>query len=655
MTIIVGITTAGIIVAEASPAAARLVGNVIADIITTGAVNLDRGLEAVDLGTSIQNSIAGNPTEAANILASTLVGAAVSIIVTDSAVTAAAIEVAALAAGVVLSPAIVTATVVVAGIAAGYAAGKYAEWWFKEHQKTGEIVNPDGTPYKLPPHPAGDANRNGIPDIHESGIDPRTKTAADAAKATLPPRRDPLTLDLDNDGLETTAIAATNPILFDHDGDGIKNGTGWVSSDDGFLVLDKNGNGSIDSGRELFGDNTIKSNGQTATDGFDALADLDSIANGGNADGRISSADAQFANLRIWRDLNQDGISQSNELFTLSSQNIASINVTKTANSQTLANGNQIADLGSFTRTDGSTGTAGAVTGNLADINLASDTFHRTFPNVLDTTSVATLPDMQGSGAVRDLREAATQSITLQSLLTQFSAATTRAGQMALIDQLLDAWADTGGMAESLDDRAAAATYTLTNGVTVPYVVIYDRFGTVVRSFEVVGGQTSGGTGGGGGSSGGSFTGRDVDNPTLTQAFRDTIAAWTQKLHIIESFNGSYFFGLPNSSQTQGAVTGMTSTSSNTSGGSMSVITAIPITISYEQAQLDLLQQSYDAIRSSVYQALLLQTRLKPLLDQINLVIDASGISLDFSQVNATFETKIGQNAANDEEWRMVA
>ena len=199
----------------------------------------------------------------------------------------------------------------------------------------------------------GDANINNIPDIHES-INPETKSWWERAKDFIP-RLDPLTFDLDGDGLETTGVAATNPILFDHDGDGIKNGTGWVSSDDGFLVLDKNGNGSIDSGRELFGDNTIKSNGQLATDGFDALADLDSIANGGNTDGMISSADAQFANLRVWRDLNQDGISQSNELFTLSSQNIASINVTKTANSQTLANGNQIADLGTFTRTDGST------------------------------------------------------------------------------------------------------------------------------------------------------------------------------------------------------------------------------------------------------------------------------------------------------------
>src|SRR5665647_3061083 len=82
------------------------------------------------------------------------------------------------------------------------------------------------------------------------------------------------------------------------------------------IGLDKNGNGTIDNGRELFGDAMIKSNGQLATDGFDALRDLDS-----NADGKINSSDSQFANLRLWRDLNQDGISQSNELFTLGSQN----------------------------------------------------------------------------------------------------------------------------------------------------------------------------------------------------------------------------------------------------------------------------------------------------------------------------------------------
>jgi hypothetical protein len=68
------------------------------------------------------------------------------------------------------------------------------------------------------------------------------------------PRRDPLILDLDGDGIETVGVDPNNPILFDHDGDGVKNGTGWVLPDDGFLVLDRNGNGVIDNGTELFGE-----------------------------------------------------------------------------------------------------------------------------------------------------------------------------------------------------------------------------------------------------------------------------------------------------------------------------------------------------------------------------------------------------------------
>lgn len=101
-------------------------------------------------------------------------------------------------------------------------------------------------------------------------------------------QRDPLVLDLDGDGLELTA--ASGNVLFDHNADGIKTGTGWAGADDGLLVRDLNGNGSIDSGRELFGVDTVKRNGQLATQGFDALADLDS-----NGDGQITSADAAWA------------------------------------------------------------------------------------------------------------------------------------------------------------------------------------------------------------------------------------------------------------------------------------------------------------------------------------------------------------------------
>ncbi len=280
-----------------------------------------------------------------------------------------------------------------------------------------------------------------------SGLDSTTRDLFNTA--TITRRADPLTLDLDGDGLETVGVSTTAPILFDHDGDGVKTSTGWVKSDDALLVRDINGNGLIDNGRELFGDSTIKSNGQRATDGFDALKNLDS-----NLDGIISNLDTQFANLRLWRDFNQDGISQSSELFTLTSQNIASINVASTSHSNTLTNGNQIADLGTFVRTNGTTGAVGEVTGNLADINLAQDTFKSQFTDHIPlTTQAQTLPDnqatpdfvtgwllrrrltrvatlsvsgrsqLQGAGQVRQLREAASLSPTLANLLVSFVAA----------------------------------------------------------------------------------------------------------------------------------------------------------------------------------------------------------------------------------------
>ncbi|WP_434150627.1 hypothetical protein ACR2R6_03800 [Methylocaldum gracile subsp. desertum] len=88
-----------------------------------------------------------------------------------------------------------------------------------------------------------------------------------AARGWVQPYYDPLALDLDGDGIETVGVAGSGTVLFDHDGDGLKQGTGWVKSDDGLLVLDRNGNGVIDNGAELFGVDTVLSDGQKATDG----------------------------------------------------------------------------------------------------------------------------------------------------------------------------------------------------------------------------------------------------------------------------------------------------------------------------------------------------------------------------------------------------
>ena len=288
-----------------------------------------------------------------------------------------------------------------------------------------------------------------------------TNTAFAASQTVAPARRDPLILDLDGDGLETTGINTAAPILFDHDGDGVKTATGWVKPDDAVLVLDRNGNGTIDSGKELFGDATPLSAGGNAADGFAALAQEDS-----NGDGQVNASDTNFTNLRLWRDLNQDGISQTGELFTLASQGITALKVAKTSNSTFLANGNQIADLGGFVRSDGSNGTLGAVE-QLADVNLASNPFYSEFTDhILLTEAAQTMADMQGAGQVRNLREAASlptsQGNALATALTAFSAATTRSDQMAQLDSLLKTWAETSSMATTASGAFAGVNLSVT-------------------------------------------------------------------------------------------------------------------------------------------------------------------------------------------------
>jgi hypothetical protein len=176
------------------------------------------------------------------------------------------------------------------------------------------------------------------------------------------PRRDPLVLDLDGDGIETVGVNATTHILFDHNNDGIATGTGWVKGEDGLLVLDRNGNGVIDNGSELFGDSTTV-NGIKATDGFSALRAEDT-----NKNSKFDVGDTNFATVTVWQDKNQDGISQTNELHTLSELGIKSINLTSTATSGWLEGATQTA-TGTFTRTNGTKGEVG-------NLNFASNGFY---------------------------------------------------------------------------------------------------------------------------------------------------------------------------------------------------------------------------------------------------------------------------------------
>lgn len=143
--------------------------------------------------------------------------------------------------------------------------------------------------------------------------------AYDKAGKAQPPR-DPLIIDLGETGIELRSLE--HGVNFDLDNNGFAEKTAWIGTEDGFLALDRNGNGSIDNGGELFGDQVILKDGSKSESGFEALAELDD-----NGDGIIDNKDSAFANLRVWIDANHNGKSDSNELKTLNETGIISISL----------------------------------------------------------------------------------------------------------------------------------------------------------------------------------------------------------------------------------------------------------------------------------------------------------------------------------------
>lgn len=170
----------------------------------------------------------------------------------------------------------------------------------------------------------------------------------------------PLILDLDGDGVET--ISKNASIHFDHDGNRFAENTGWVGKDDGLLVWDRNGNGKIDNGGELFGNNTLLANGSKAPNGFLALAELDS-----NHDGKVDANDVAFAQLRVWKDGDSNAVVSDGELMTLNAAGGQRLNVAFVTQNQTDSQGNKHLQAGQYVHTNGS---ARALT----DVWFAADT-----------------------------------------------------------------------------------------------------------------------------------------------------------------------------------------------------------------------------------------------------------------------------------------
>ena len=242
--------------------------------------------------------------------------------------------------------------------------------------------------------------------------------------------RSPLVVDLNDDGKIETVSTKGN-VFFDFDSNQKIENSGWIGKNEGFLVRDLNNNGKIDSGAEMFGNHTVLSSGKTASNGFEALKNLDS-----NGNGKFDASDAAWSQVKVWRDANTNGVVDAGELMTLEDAGIQSIDLNYTYQKEADENGNIEIQQGSLTKTDGTAG-------KISDVWFAADgTKTRLTANVDISDDIKALPDIQGWGNVYSLHTAMAldETGTLKTLVSQYKTTTDENEKQVLLTNIIYRW-----------------------------------------------------------------------------------------------------------------------------------------------------------------------------------------------------------------------
>lgn len=239
---------------------------------------------------------------------------------------------------------------------------------------------------------------------------------------------DPLIIDLNKNNLYSTTLQ--DGTYYDYGEDGMKEKTAWADRGDGFLVYDRNGDGTIDHAGEFFGDKTLLADGTYAENGFLALAQYDE-----NGDGVIDGTDTIFSKLAVWQDANGNGITEEGELKSLSELGIVDIEIAQGENRYTDESGNTVIAESVVHMEDGSTQSVGAMAFEIDSVDTQLE-------NEIEISDAVRLfmPNLKGCGNVLTLHQAMMGNRKLYNLVADYINVRTAEERDVICEQILLEW-----------------------------------------------------------------------------------------------------------------------------------------------------------------------------------------------------------------------